>query len=160
MGRRSARPSSPCDRERRKECGIDWSCASCATTSSFLIPRTMTNVMLVEDEDDAREVLATALEEAGYKILRADNGAVAWRLLQEHQGRCDLILLDLMMPTMSGWDFRRKQREDTRFSQIPVLLMSAGAHIATVASELGAAGYVSKPVEIPELLQSIRKHSS
>ena len=65
-----------------------------------------------------------------------------------------------MMPTMSGWDFRRKQREDTRFSQIPVLLMSAGAHIATVASELGAAGYVSKPVEIPELLRSIRKYSS
>src|ERR1700749_2158887 len=126
----------------------------------------MTNVMLVEDEDDAREALATALEEAGYKILRADNGAVAWRLLQEHEGRCDLILLDLMMPTMSGWDFRRKQREDVRFSQIPVLLMSAGAHIApvaairTAAGGLGAGGYVSKPVEIPELLQSIRRYSS
>ena len=120
----------------------------------------MTNVMLVEDEDDTREILASALEEAGYRILRADNGAAAWKLLQEHDGRCDLILLDLMMPTMSGWDFRRKQREDTRFSKIPVLLMSAGAHIATVASELGAAGYVSKPIEIPELLRSIRRHSS
>ena len=120
----------------------------------------MTNVMLVEDEDDAREVLAIALEDAGYRILQADNGAAAWKLLQEHEGRCDIILLDLMMPTMSGWDFRRKQREDARFSQIPVLLMSAGAHIGTVATELGAAGYVAKPVEIRELLQNIRRHSS
>lgn len=120
----------------------------------------MTSVMLVEDDDDAREVLAAALEEAGYKTLRADNGAVALKLLQEHEGACDIILLDLMMPTMSGWDFRRKQREDARFARIPVLLMSAGAHIATVAGELEAAGYVSKPVEIPELLQSIRRYSS
>ena len=120
----------------------------------------MTNVMLVEDEDDAREVLATALEDAGYKILRAHHGAAALELLQSNDDRCDIIVLDLMMPVMSGWDFRRKQREDHRFSHIPVLLMSAGAHIATVAGELGAAGYVSKPVEIPDLLQSIRKYTT
>jgi CheY-like chemotaxis protein len=120
----------------------------------------MTNVMLVEDEDDAREILATALEDAGYQILRANNGAVALTLLQSNENRCDIIVLDLMMPIMSGWDFRRKQREDRRFSHIPVLLMSAGAHIDTVAGELGAAGFVSKPVEIPDLLKSIRKYTT
>jgi CheY-like chemotaxis protein len=115
-------------------------------------------VMLVEDDDEARDVLAMMLEEAGHTVLPAENGAAAWKLLEERRGACDIILLDLMMPIMNGWDFRRKQRLDPRFAAIPVLVMSAGAHIGSVSQELGAADYISKPVEIDVLLDKIRRH--
>jgi CheY-like chemotaxis protein len=116
-------------------------------------------VMLVEDDDEARESLGELLEEAGYTALLAENGSAAWKLLEERQGRCDVILLDLMMPVMNGWDLRRRQRADPRFAAIPVLVMSAGAHMASVADELGAADYIPKPIEIGVLLEMLQRHS-
>jgi CheY-like chemotaxis protein len=115
-------------------------------------------VMLVEDDDEARESLGELLEEAGYTAMVAENGSAAWKLLEERQGHCDVILLDLMMPVMNGWDFRRKQRADPRFSAIPVVVMSAGAHMASVADELGAADYIPKPIEIGVLLEMLQRH--
>ena len=120
----------------------------------------MTVVMLVDDDEGARESLTELLEETGYSVLQADNGSAAWQLLEEVEGRCDIIVLDLMMPTMNGWDFRRKQRGDPRFAGIPVLLMSSGAHIASVSAELEAADYMSKPVEIADLREKLRKHAA
>jgi DNA-binding response OmpR family regulator len=115
-------------------------------------------VMLVEDDDETREALATVLEEARYRVLQAENGAAAWELLQAHGGACDIILLDLMMPVMNGWDFRRRQKDASAFSAIPVLLMSAGGHIASACVDLDASGYVSKPVEVRELLDKVQQH--
>jgi DNA-binding response OmpR family regulator len=115
-------------------------------------------VLLVEDEDDAREMLATILEDARYRVLQAGDGAEALRLLADVNGSCDIILLDLMMPVMNGWDFRRKQKENAHFARIPVLLMSAGARIASASENLDAAGYVSKPVEVAELLEKVKRH--
>jgi CheY-like chemotaxis protein len=120
----------------------------------------MTVVLLVDDDEGARESLTELLEETGYSVLQADNGSTALRLLEEVKGRCDIIVLDLMMPTMNGWDFRRKQRGDPRFAGIPVLLMSSGAHIASVSAELEAADYMSKPVEIADLREKLRKHAA
>jgi CheY-like chemotaxis protein len=117
-------------------------------------------VMLVEDDDETREALATVLEEACYQVLRAENGAKAWDLLQNHGGDCNLILLDLMMPIMNGWDFRRKQKGSSEFSAIPVVLMSAGGHIASSCADLDASDYVSKPVEVAELLKKIQRYCS
>lgn len=115
-------------------------------------------VLLVEDEDDARELLATALEDAHYKVLRAANGAEALTLLADARVRCDLILLDLMMPVMNGWDFRQRQRKDPRLAGIPVLLMSAGARLASTSGGLDAAGFITKPVEIDDLLNNVKRH--
>jgi len=115
-------------------------------------------VLIVEDDPDALDAITTVLEEAGYDALRAANGLEALGQLGDHKGRCDLILLDLMMPVMNGWDFRRRQRETPAFADIPVLLMSAGAHMATVSGELNAAGYVTKPVEMSDLLAVVQQH--
>jgi CheY-like chemotaxis protein len=115
-------------------------------------------VLLVEDDADARELLTTILEEAHYDVLPAANGAEALTILGKHDGGCNLILLDLMMPVMNGWDFRRKQRENARFKDIPVLLMSAGAHIASASGDLDAAGYVTKPVELDDLVDKVRRY--
>jgi CheY-like chemotaxis protein len=115
-------------------------------------------VMLVEDDDEARESLRELLEEAGYTAMVAENGSAAWKLLEQRERRCDVILLDLMMPVMNGWDFRRRQRADPRFSGIPVLVMSAGAHMTSVADELGAAAYIPKPIEIGVLLEMLQRY--
>ena len=128
--------------------------------NSFLLQVVMKVVMLVDDDDGARESLTELLQETGYSVLPAENGSAAWQLLEKVQGKCDIIVLDLMMPTMNGWDFRRKQRGDPRFADIPVLLMSSGAHIASVSAELEAADYMSKPVEIADLREKLRKHAA
>jgi CheY-like chemotaxis protein len=118
-------------------------------------------VLLVEDDDDTREALGEVLENAGYGVLVASNGAVALRLLRaEPEGdrsRCDVVVLDLMMPVMNGWDFRAKQRADPGLAQIPVLLMSAGGHLSIVSDELKVADYINKPIEVPDLLQKIAR---
>jgi len=115
-------------------------------------------VLVVEDDPDALQAITAILEDAGYEALGAANGVEALGQLGDHKGRCDLILLDLLMPVMNGWDFRRKQRETPAFANIPVLLMSAGAHMATVSGELNAAGYVTKPVEMSDLLAVVQQH--
>jgi CheY-like chemotaxis protein len=115
-------------------------------------------VLVVEDDPDALDAIIAILEDAGYDALRAANGSEALRQLADHDGRCDLILLDLLMPVMNGWDFRRKQKDTPAFADIPVLLMSAGAHMATVSGELNAAGTVTKPVEVADLLAVVQRH--
>lgn len=115
-------------------------------------------VLVVEDDRDARDAIMAILEDAGYDAIGAANGSEALRQLADREGRCDLILLDLLMPVMNGWDFRRKQKETPAFADIPVLLMSAGAHMATVSGELSAAGTVTKPVEMVDLLAIVQRH--
>jgi CheY-like chemotaxis protein len=113
--------------------------------------------MVVEDDPDALEVIATVLDDAGYGVMCAGNGREALRQLHEVEGRCDLILLDLLMPVMNGWDFRRRQRETPAFADIPVFLMSAGAHLAVVRDELRASGCVAKPIDAAEILAVVKQ---
>jgi CheY-like chemotaxis protein len=112
-------------------------------------------VLVVEDDRDVLEALAETLEETDYQVLRARNGLEALGQLEAHP--CDLILLDLMMPVMNGWDFRHKQRGTPSIAGIPVLLMSAGAHLSTASGELDAVGYVTKPVDVSDLLDTVRR---
>jgi len=116
-------------------------------------------VLVVEDDFDVLNAIANILEDAGYQVLRAANGAEALDQLEARK-RCDLILLDLLMPVMHGWDFRRKQMQTPGIADIPVVLMSAGAHMAAVSGDLQAAGYLTKPVDMTDLLGVARRYSS
>ena len=116
-------------------------------------------VLLVEDDDDERDALAALLEQEDYRVLQAPNGAEALKLLEAEPGQCQLILLDLMMPIMNGWDFRKLQKRKAALANIPVVLMSAGAQIAFAVEDLDAAGYVTKPVEFSDLLQKVEQFS-
>ncbi len=116
-------------------------------------------VLLVEDDDDERDALAALLEQEDYRVLQAPNGAEALKLLEAQPDQCQIILLDLMMPIMNGWDFRRLQKRRAELANIPVVLMSAGAQIAFAVEDLDAAGYVTKPVEISDLLEKVERHS-
>ena len=116
-------------------------------------------VLLVEDDDDERDALAALLEQEDYRVLQAPNGAEALKVLEAQPNQCQIILLDLMMPIMNGWDFRRLQKRKAELANIPVVLMSAGAQIAFAVEDLDAAGYVTKPVELSDLLEKVERHS-
>lgn len=106
-------------------------------------------ILLVEDEPDIREVLASVLDLEGYDVATARNGVEALDLLGSGP-RVDLILLDLMMPIMSGWEFRRVQREDPALAGIPVVVTSASAP-GTVEPDR----FLPKPFGIDELIQVV-----
>lgn len=119
-------------------------------------------VMLVEDDDDMRDALATLLEEQHYEVVQAANGAEALRLLEQNgklgKTSCNIILLDLMMPVMNGWDFRHRQKQKPELAHIPVVVMSSGAGMAFAFDGLDAAAYVSKPVEFADLIETVERH--
>src|SRR5437762_2793351 len=94
-------------------------------------------VMIVEDDLDIRDALTQILEFEGYHVVSAENGQQALTQLQhgEHPG---LILLDLMMPVMDGWQFRLEQQKDAKLSDIPVVIISADGRVYQKASAIGA----------------------
>jgi DNA-binding response OmpR family regulator len=113
--------------------------------------------MIVEDDPDIRDCVQWILEDEGFEVVTAANGAEAEAEL-EHMDQPCVVLLDLMMPVMNGWDFRQQQRRTSTLASIPVVLMSAGAQLAIASEDLDAAAYVSKPVVIDDLLAIVRRH--
>ena len=114
-------------------------------------------VMIVDDEVDIRSMIRLALELKGYNVVEASDGRDALRQLREG-ARPGLILLDLMMPGMNGWDFRDQQARDPELAEIPVLVFTGDTRITQKVRELGAAGYVKKPVGFHSLQAVVEKH--
>jgi CheY-like chemotaxis protein len=108
-------------------------------------------IMLVDDDDDIREIIALILQEEGYRPLTAADGLEAIELLErgEHP---KVILLDMMMPGLDGADFLRVVKSRPSFRDIPVVVMSGDTAARRKAESLGAAGCVAKPVELDTLL--------
>jgi CheY-like chemotaxis protein len=109
----------------------------------------MATVLLVEDNVDVREMMATALELDGHQVQTPGNG---WEALHALKGglRPCVILLDLMMPVMDGWAFRAELESTPAFASIPVIVVSALG--GDLLNRVRAAAYVSKPVDIDRLL--------
>jgi CheY-like chemotaxis protein len=113
-------------------------------------------VLIVEDDAAIRAVLAETLLDDGYQVLTAENGAEALGALARVQP-C-LILLDLMLPVMDGFQFRATQRLMPSLATIPVVVLSAfPANVETVA-ELDAAAYLSKPVRLERLVATVERY--
>jgi CheY-like chemotaxis protein len=111
-------------------------------------------VLVVEDDLDSREVMRMVLEASGYQVLEAGDGAEALVVARAHRPR--LILLDLMMPGMDGFQFRESQLRDPAIAAIPVVIVSGGGAVPEKAAELGAAGYLIKPTDLQRLLAVLR----
>jgi two-component system, OmpR family, phosphate regulon response regulator PhoB len=111
-------------------------------------------VLVVEDEPDVRHLVAAVLHEGGYEVLQARHGGEAISQLCEH--RPDLIILDLHMPVMNGWQFcaERQRLADGRLSAIPVILLSGLEAAPSQVFALRAAGLVRKPFEPDQLLNA------
>ena len=108
-------------------------------------------VLVADDDDDIRDLVAFRLDRAGYEVLRAGDGQQALDLAREHNP--DLAVLDVMMPRMTGYDVTRALRADQATSRIPVILLTARVQEADVARgfEAGADDYVKKPFSPKEL---------
>src|SRR5208337_2920126 len=113
-------------------------------------------VLVIEDDADIRFGLAVILEDEGYTVATAPNGREALKYLRETPAPPCLILLDLMMPDMDGWQFRAEQRRDPALSSVPVVIISAAADLRARAASLGAAAVMQKPIQIGALLDLIR----
>jgi signal transduction histidine kinase len=106
-------------------------------------------VLVVDDDEDGRESLMVLLRDDGFQVASAPDGDAALALLRDG-ARPDVILLDLMMPNMDGWQFRVEQKRDPGLASIPVLALSADG--SAKAEAIDANGYVSKPYQYPDLL--------
>jgi CheY-like chemotaxis protein len=108
--------------------------------------------MVVEDDFDVRGALAETLEDAGYFVSRAKDGEDALAMLRASVAP-SLILLDLMMPRMDGFQFRIEQLKDPRLRGIPVLVLTGDLRVDVGA--LQVAGQIEKPVGIDDLLAAV-----
>ncbi len=117
----------------------------------------MGQVLVVEDDPDLLEALSVALEAEGFAVGRARHGLDALGQLRAGHRPC-LILLDLMMPIMNGWQFRHEQRQDSELSRIPVVVVSAKTDSAQHAAWLEADAYIEKPVSLATLLEVVQKY--
>jgi DNA-binding response OmpR family regulator len=110
-------------------------------------------VLLVEDDPSIREVTTLGLEQSGFVVTSAGDGREG--LIQFRQGHFDLVVLDVMLPSLDGFEILREIRKD---SQAPVVMLTARSdlHDVVVGLELGADDYVTKPFELPELVARIK----
>jgi CheY-like chemotaxis protein len=115
-------------------------------------------ILLVDDNDDLRESLTEALEDKGYTVATACDGLVALAHLGSAAAeRPDLILLDLMMPRMNGLQFREEQLSRTEYAKIPVVVLTGDSHMREKVHSLGVAGFISKPVVVDTLLETVAR---
>ena len=109
-----------------------------------------------------QEIAATILEEAGFVVEIAEDGTVAVdKMKSAHQGQYDLILMDIQMPKMDGYEATRQIRalEENYNAQIPIVAMTANAfeEDREKAFEAGMNGHLAKPIKIPELMKTLNK---
>ncbi len=114
-------------------------------------------ILVVDDDDDIRETLQEALQMFGYSVRGAANGQEALNLLGQMEEPPCLILLDLMMPVMSGQQFRAKQLENAEFSKVPVIIVSADGNATQKAAALGVAYGIPKPIDFDVLYEVTQK---
>jgi CheY-like chemotaxis protein len=120
------------------------------------------NVLIVEDDPDVREMLATLLSTEGFHVVGAEDGLEALHLLRIVRHRAPevpcLILLDLTMPRLGGNEFRRVQLGDPTVASVPVAVMSGAVDIEERAQALGAVATVAKPIDHDWLLNVVRRY--
>jgi CheY-like chemotaxis protein len=132
-----------------------------ATIERFFATRPSRLVAIVDDDHDIRQVVRGLLEEEGYSTIEAANGREALDLLRRSKSKPDLILLDLMMPMMDGWQLRARLHEDPALQEIPIVIMTAhGGMIRAVRSAVPDTPVLTKPLELDHLLEVVAAYSA
>jgi len=112
-------------------------------------------VLIVEDDDDLREMMAQLLSLEGFQAAAVANGREALDYLREEDAP-GVILLDLMMPVMDGWEFRRRQQADPALAAVPVIVLSALDQ--SRAGDVAADAVLKKPLDFDRLLALVRSY--
>jgi two-component system, chemotaxis family, chemotaxis protein CheY len=113
-------------------------------------------LLVVDDDADLREAITDVLRDAGYEVIVAHNGRHAMEVLGRSDPLPGLVLLDMMMPVLDGAGFLAEVRGHAQWGHIPVVVFSASAN--PNLKELGASGWVRKPVDLDALLEVVRQH--
>jgi CheY-like chemotaxis protein len=108
-------------------------------------------ILVIDDDSDIREVVGEALQFAGYDVITARDGSQGLALARTF--RPCLILLDLMMPTMTGWEFRAAQLKDAALANIPVMVVTALGH----DPDIQVSAVLAKPFRLDDLLAQVRR---
>jgi CheY-like chemotaxis protein len=111
-------------------------------------------IVLIEDDDGIRETLAALLEDEGYNVAQASNGIEGLMRMSEANELC-LVLLDLWMPLMNGWQLLVEMRRDPVLAEVPVVVISAAGDQQAPAE---AAAFLRKPLKLEALLEAVAKH--
>ena len=112
--------------------------------------------MIVDDEEDIRVSVGQILEVSGYEVITAEDGQVCLESLQKTMP--DLIILDIMMPGMSGWDVAAKIKSNPNWSNIPIVFLTAkGDEMSIGVGGLASEDYIVKPFDVGELKERVEK---
>lgn len=116
----------------------------------------MTRLMVIEDDPDIVELLRYNLEKEGFEVLSEEDGEAGLRALQKEP--CDLLILDLMLPQLSGLEICREVRRDPTLERLPVIMLTARGEETDriVGLELGADDYVAKPFSVREMVARVK----
>jgi len=110
-------------------------------------------VLVVEDDEDIRDVISVLLQEFGYGVIIAKNGVEALARLRSAARLPCVILLDLWMPVMDGWQFREEQQKDASLAAIPVVALSGAGEGSTFDAE----AHLLKPVQFDPLVSTVER---
>ena len=113
-------------------------------------------ILVVEDDDNIRELVDVILSGAGYEVVTAPDGAAALQIIGS--ARPDLVLLDMRMPVMDGWEFARQYRARPE-PHAPIVVLTAARDAAQRAAEIHANGYLGKPFDMASLLNLVNHHT-
>ncbi|MCX8036356.1 MAG: response regulator [Candidatus Sumerlaeia bacterium] len=114
-------------------------------------------ILLADDEEDIKTVVAMFLEAQGYEVITAFDGLDALEKVRTEKP--DLILLDIMMPVLDGFEVCKRLKENEDTARIPIVILSAAAHVESVNRGLkaGAKDYIVKPFEPEKLVEKIEQ---
>ena len=112
-------------------------------------------VLVVEDDESIRSVITDVLEERGFRVLEAGNGAEALESVGKQ--RPDVMVLDLLMPVMHGWDFMETYAERTGGEPIPIVVVSVNPALPRSFNRFGVHSVIPKPFDVDDLLDSVER---
>jgi DNA-binding response OmpR family regulator len=115
-------------------------------------------IMVVDDEPDILLTVGQMLEMSGFEIVRAKDGNECIDMLNDLQSAPDLILLDIMMPNISGWDVAARIKENPKWKNIPIVFLTAKGDTMSIGmGGLAAEDYIVKPFDIKDLIIRVKK---
>lgn len=125
-------------------------------TQSTAETSTQARILIVDDDPDILDALAEILDAEGFEVDRARNGKEALERMAASPP--SLVLLDLMMPVMDGWEFSQQLKtRGEELARTPIIVLSADRNVASKARDIGAVGHLAKPFELTDLLQLVHR---
>lgn len=118
------------------------------------------SILIIDDDFGIRDSLSQLLNDEGFRVTSAADGEEALNFLLQNPNHPCLILLDLMMPGVNGWEFRRQQKQNPMLASIPIAIISADRDLKAHAVALEADEYIDKPIDADVLFQVVGRYCS